>query len=508
MAHHEKQTGSFRPGGISTIWMVGLGFAPAVLLALLRMADVPLGYPGKFTYLYSQLYALRLIHAAALLAPAILFAVCISLSARASAIQRATGRLLGVSGLLSLAAWTWFAPPNHLSQHILNYQSPSHDGAFVLEAFEIKDVKQYLADFPHRAATPPERMKGTRVISNPPATTLLAYSARHMLESTPRIRDPLENDLLARGVEKPLIRAQMASGMLFAWMLSALTCIGALVLAAALAQRIPAPAAWAVALICVSTPAMMLFSPGKDPAQLLTVATPLLFWMIALRRAPIASGFAAGVAVGIGVFAGLVHLWAAAVVLAASVAAEIRENRANLLNASIGAALGLAVFASVLYVVSSANLIAICSAVVAAQNQVTRGPHSMPLTGQLLGIPMFPLFAGAGLAVLMSAVLRERHAPRDATARFGGWLIVISVSVMLATIGYTNAETPRLWLPFATLLTIGSAFRLAALRENSPASIRWLAVLVFIHVLSAGAVWSMMDMREAEMRLITGRILN
>lgn len=508
MTHRETSTNLAGRQAISPAWMIGLGLAPAALLALLRFADIPLGYPGKFTYLYSQLYALRLVNAAALLVPASLFAAQVVLVARTSAMHRRIGYALGICGLIATAAWTWLAPPNHLSQHILNYQSPSHDGAFILEAFEFERVDEYLASFPQRAATPPEQMKGTRVISNPPATTLLAYSARRLLETTPPLRAALEYDLLNRGVEQPRIRLQMATGLLTAWTLLVLTCGGAMLLAVALSLRLAPPTAWAVAIICFSSPAMLLFSPGKDPAQLFTVAAPLLFWFLALRRGSVISGLAAGAALGVGIFAGLVHLWVAVVVLFASFAAEFRQNRTNLLKATIGAALGTVGFALFLYAAASADVLAISRAVATAQAEVTRGPNSMPLAGQLLGLPIFPLFAGTGWIVLMIAALRKHHRPADATARLGGWLLVTSAAVMLATIGFTNAETPRLWLPFATLLTIGAAFRIGALRENSPATVRWLALLVFIHVLCAGAVWSMMDMREAEMRLITGRILN
>ncbi len=80
--------------------------------------------------------------------------------------------------------------------------------------------------------------------------------------------------------------------------------------------------------------------------------------------------------------------------------------------------------------------------------------------------------------------------------------------VLAGTVGYTNMETPRLWIPFMPLLLIGLAAGVPMLRGAGQPG-RWsnskvrllLAALVVIQVTAASVQWSLMDMRESEMRL-------
>lgn len=490
----------------SPIVIAALGLSPAIVILALLLLNIPLGWTGKFTYRYSAIYILRLVNIITIAAPAILSATGILLVSGNSRFQRAGGHALCVAGIIGIAAWTWFAPPSYLSQHVLNFFSPSHDGAFVLEAFEFDRAREYLAHFPERAATPPAVMKGTRVISNPPGTTMIAYGVRRFLEATPSVGAPLEQFMRDDGVEKPIIRQQMAVGIVTAWVLLTVYVLGAICLYFAAALRLSAPAAWAVATIVATTPAMLLFSPGKDPAQLFTIALPLLLWMAALRKQPVLLGALAGFSCGLGVLMSLVHVWVAAIITIASWAAEFRENQRRLMIATGGAICGFVVFAIGVYWLASIDLVGIARAVAAAQSRVTRGPDSMPLIGQLLGLPIFLLFIGAGPFVLAWTSSREPQFRGDADARLGMYVVAITALLMLATIGFTNAETPRLWIPFVVLITFGVALRIRRFRSGADA--KALAILVLIHILCAAVVWSLMDMREAEMRLMTKRILN
>ncbi|MBL8878511.1 MAG: hypothetical protein JNG88_05265 [Phycisphaerales bacterium] len=496
----------------SMTWPVVMGLLPVLALVLLCAFDVSLGWSGKFTYRYSPWYALRLMNAATIIVPVGMLAGGVLLVADA---RRAAGHALCAGGLIAACIWIWFAPPNHLFQHVLNFFSPSHDGAFVVEAFTFDDAREYLANFPERAATPPAAMKGTRVISNPPGTTLLAYAVRSVLRNQPWLSEPLDRYLIDAGVDKPLIRAQMAVGIVLAWTLLALTCIGAFILYASAATVLPPASAWTVAILTMTSPAMLLFSPGKDPGQLLTVGLPLLCWLSAVRRNSLSWATAAGAGLGLGLLAGLVHVWVAMVVAAATIFAVGPAERARLLRVSIGAVGGLIAFAIAVRIAGSIDLIAISRAVAAAQSSVTRGPDAMSWSAQTLGAMLFPLFAGVGLPAMLWMAVRsprgavaESGAVAKADAAMGGWLIVVSLGVMFVTIGFTNVETPRLWMPFAPLLTLGAALRIHAFRDSSRDVAKRLALLVLVHLVAAAIVWSLMDMREAEMRLISGRILN
>lgn len=499
-----------------TRWLVAIALAPIIVLVLLRMMEIPLGWTGKFTYRYSPWYLLRLLNAVTLVIPAALFAVGVVLVSDVRRARRFGGHALCLAGLIATCVWIWFAPPTHLFQHVLNFFSPSHDGAFVVEAFTFENAKEYLAAFPQRAATPPATMKGTRVISNPPGTTLLAYGVRRLLEHQSWLGQSFDQYLINAGVEQPLIRRQMAVGIVLAWVLLGLTCAGAVCLYAVVARCLPSSTAWMVTIVSVTSPAMLLFSPGKDPAQLLTVALPLLCWLAALQRGGVLLGLLAGGAFGVGLLTGLVHVWIASIVLGATVLAATPDDRGRIWRLCVLALVGLIVFAVAARFAALIDLIAISRAVAAAQSRVTRGPDAMSWFAQTLGLLLFPLFAGAALPAF--ACVAWRHSPQASIAAPGapiaqraawaGWLLVLTIIVMLATIGFTNVETPRLWIPFATLLTLGAALRIPTLRDPSPAMIRQLAVLIFIHVISSAVIWSMMDMREAEMRLLSGRILN
>ena len=76
---------------------------------------------------------------------------------------------------------------------------------------------------------------------------------------------------------------------------------------------------------------------------------------------------------------------------------------------------------------------------------------------------------------------------------------------MLATVGFTNLETPRLWIPFVPLLLLGGMLRIEALRQPSRRLALALALLVATQITAAALQWSFMDMRETETRLAEQR---
>lgn len=482
---------------------------PLVVLAALYAAGVPLGKPGKFTYLYTP--GALLIGKLAVVPIALLLAVLGALGVRwiADASRRAAGYALAAATVLGMTAWTYFALPAHVNQHVFNFLSPSHDGAFVVEALQIRELRGYLRDFPQRAATPPEVMKGTRVISNPPATTVFIYGVRRWIEAGYWPARPLEEFLRTEQVEPAGERVRMAVALSSAWALLALWPLAAVFFYLAARTVLAAPAAAAFGLLATLGPMPVLFAPGKDAAQLLLLAVLLWLWLAGWQRRSWLLAFLAGVVLVIAFMSSLVFAWLAAVVLVCTViaaAARLLDSpQAGLVLSQLyGACAGIAVCGAGLWALGL-DAWAIAAAVARAQATVTRGPSAMPLLWQALGIPLFALFAGPatwGIALTPRLGTSEAGYPR----RLGSCLLVTTSIVMLATVGFTNVETPRLWIPFVPLLLLGGLLRIGPAALDSPSATRWLSILVGLQVAAAALSWAFMDMREAEFRLISGRL--
>ncbi len=478
---------------------------PLAATLLLYRFDVPLGCPGRFVYLYSPVMVQRLAAVPVAVLIALGLGCGIWLSASRAPNRGRVGLSLVALASAALAAWPYFAPPSHFNQHFFNIHSPSQDGAFVREAQQIRSVRDYLHAFPQRVSNSPEHMRGTRVISNPPAATLLAVGIERLLSYWPALGDLAVRPLDSQSPPAD-IRRTSAVGLVFLWALTGLWFFSGLLFY--LIGRLylpPAPAA-AFSICCVFTPMTILLAPGKDPAQLLTVSLPLYFWLLAYRRAHVWAAVVAGALFLPACLTSLVHLWLGAIVAAATLLAarhSYAELRRVLLRVVLPTAATAVLGAIGLYFVWDLNLLAVIHAVARSQAEVTRGPGSMPLLWQLLGIPLFLLFAGPAWWTFTlwrthpSAVLEE-DAP---STRLGSYLLAGSALVMLATVGFTNLETPRLWIPFVPLLLLGAMMELNLPRQPGRRLALWLAVLVFVQVTTSALQWSLMDMRESETRL-------
>jgi hypothetical protein len=479
---------------------------PLAATVILRQNHVPLGCPGRFVYLYSPVTAYRL----AAVPAAVLLAGALAVGTWLTSVWR-RGLALVALGAIALGVWAYVAPPHYRNQHIFNAESPSQDGAFVHEALRVTSVREYLHDFPRRAQAPAAAMRGTRVVSNPPGATLLAVGVERLVRRFPFLREwalgPLHSELSPTSAEAALQYAQ-AVGLVFFWVLTGLWIIAGVALYG-LARLFVAPAAAvAYALCCVFTPATLLLTPGKDSAQLLTVAIPLWLWLWAVRRDRVIPAVLAGLVLPIVCLGSLVHVWIAAVVLAATWLAAERP-RGFLLRAALPGMVGAAIGVLGLYVLCDADILAIARAVARAQAEVTRGPHAMPLAWQMLGIPLFLLFVGPAWWTTTTWTVLPRLGLRgqaDHDTRLGLCLVLVTVVVMLATVGFTNLETPRLWIPFTPLLLLGVVLQLGALRRPDRRAAQMLALLVAVQVITAALQWSFMDMREAETRLVEQRL--
>ena len=503
--------------------LVLAALGPLTVLVVLEQLAVPLGCPGRFVYLYSPFGALRLVAALPALALGVLLALAVL---RTAGTQRAgVGLALAAIAGAGLTVWAYRAPPQHVGQHILNAHSPSHDGAFAVEAWSVTAVRPYLRDFAARAQTPPEQMRGTRVISNPPGATLLAVAVARLLAAAPALREAALAGI--RDELVPQTHDSVALGLAYFWALTVLWAAAAPVLYAVGRQFWPPPTALVFAVGAWAGPAPLLFTPGKDPAQLLTVAVPLLLWMTAVRgRGGVAWAAAAlaGTTAVLGCVASLVHVWVAVIVLVAGARAIGAAGRRHFGHIALAACGGGALAVVLLAALADLNLPAVLASVARAQARVTRGPDAMPLAWQALGVPLFLLLAGAGFwsAALWAVGARDGRPPLPAhdkterpeagsigldRARFGRGLVGLTALVLVATVGFTNIETPRLWIPFMPLLLLGLLLQPAWLQAPRPRATRLLALLVLLHVAAAALQWSRLDVREAELRLVHERYL-
>jgi hypothetical protein len=261
------------------------------------------------------------------------------------------------------------------------------------------------------------------------------------------------------------------------------------------------PIAMVFALVCLLSPMTLLFTPGKDPGQLLTVAVPLWLWLSASRRERLWAAALAGGVLVLACLVSLVHVWIAAVVFVAGVFSTPGGSRARfVLRNGLPAACGALAVIGALALFADMNFFASAWSAARAQAEITRGGDAMPLVWQVLGVPLFVLFAGPALWCVGLWPARGRL--HDAEARFGLYLLAGCAAVMLATIGFTNIETPRLWIPFTPLLLLGAALRLPMFRQPGRKAAMLFAALVFAQFAASAVQWSLMDMREAETRLL------
>lgn len=443
------------------------------------------------------------------------------------------GWLLGGCGLL-LAVWTFVAPPQFISQHIFNLQSPAQDGAFVWEAMQVDSVRSYLATgFLERLELEPEQMRGTRVLSNPPGTTLLALGARRLLHASPAldaavvaVMDWFES---AHADWPEDFRISLVLG---AW----LTALWALAVIPAYAMArlwLPIAPALAIAVACVWNPSTLNFTPGKDPAQMLFVMLLLWTGLRAYLRQRAGWAFSCGALFALSLMVGLIHVWIALILLAGTGwhAVAVRGNlRAWLARIVVPAALG--VLATWLSIRVAWDHDVLYTAWRVAKRYPQLQKYLIHGAYTLVGFPVFLLFAGPTLWALATCIRPNRDAT-DELERLGAYLSRAAAACMIYCYFFANNnEVARLWMPFIAVLTTamsmrrraalgadvsGSAAPSASARGSPPKGV-WqdavtarvrspvgLAILLLtLQVVCTTLHWSMMDAREAEWRMLSG----
>ncbi|MEA2708012.1 MAG: hypothetical protein QOF78_613 [Phycisphaerales bacterium] len=495
--------------------LLGASFViPLGIILVLLAADVRLGQ-GYFAYRYSPVRGLRTTRAA----PAVLIgaaaAGAVMLLSRRDRRHRAAGYALLIASLAGAGIWIWFAPPAYLNQQLFNMTSPSSDGAFALEARDIKSLPAYLRDdFPRRLKLTPQQLGGTRVLSNPPLTTVLAYAVRgDTYSGTDRPPTPLERWLIDEHDVAPEQARQIAYSLRLSILLCILWTLSG-VAAFLLGRVFLSPAGAAVfAIIVTFNPCTLHFVPGKDPGQLLTINLMLWAWFAAWRRrSPLVAALGGAILV-IGATAGLIHLWIALIAVAATAWQAWRTRTITMLLVNAFAAgVGALAVISAAYFVLDWNIPAMLLAVSNRWGEIQKTFDMSRAKWFMIGLPIFLLFLAPGIWTLAGLSLRRRR------MNFGTRLALCTVAVMLliyVVMGVTY-ELPRLWVAFLPPLMLGLAIDRPLLRAGGrgragsehPRVARALALIVIVHVAFTAMHWTLFDAREAEYRLVTQRYYN
>lgn len=472
----------------------------ALLFAALfacRTFEVPLGQ-GSFRYLYSPFGELKLFLAFAALPGIGLVALAVRRAGREDPSRLGTASaVLATLGVLWLGAWTLFCIPRTFSQHYLNFTSPSHDGAFVLETLRIPSASAYVRQFPEIQTRSIEKMLGTRVLSNPPGMTVLALIVR---DSWPE--GFVENYVTSvTQSERDMVLDLGILGVKLAMVCAVLWLAGMVPIYLASRRLLPPAGSLAVALVVIFAPSVMDFAPGKDTAQLLLSGLQLLGALMALpprdedgEQHPLTGGALLGFATGLGLFFGLILAWTA-IPPAIFVAWQLRRELKDLGLLAAGTAAGLAASAALIYFGVGYNLITGSLSVARTWAAVQPQIHLSRSTWMVIGLPIVLLFIPAGL---ISAPLLRRGITRRTTALLAGITLITLGTTYLVGIPY---ELPRLWVPFLPAAVLGAFLTAGPVYAARRKSAEVAALLVALSILSAALHRTQLDPREAEARL-------
>jgi hypothetical protein len=281
----------------------------------------------------------------------------------------------------------------------------------------------------------------------------------------------------------------------------------------ALGRLFLSPAGAAVfAIAAIFNPCAVDFVPGKDPAQLLTICAMLWAWLGAIK--PLLGGpsgraamdgtwlaVAAGALLVLGSIFGLIHIWVALAVYAATA----WQARRVLLRPTLHAALGAAGVVVVIYLAVGWN---IPWTLIAVWRRWSEVQHTFTMNRAIwyvIGLPIFLLFLSPAVLTLgVMALSRKR-------LNFGTRLALCTVAVMLFiyfALGMTY-ELPRLWVAFLPPLMLGLCVDRPLLRGSETIWRRRVAAALVLIVLTQTAFtamhWTLFDVREVEYRLTSQR---
>jgi hypothetical protein len=508
--------------------LVLFGAVTIMTLIVLRWLDVPLGQ--QFNYRYSQLAELKTAEG---LWPIVVLLLPILLSARWIALRRtrAIGLSLGMLCIILLALWTVLAIPQPVRQHSVNLVSPSHDGAFVMEAHDIRSLPDYLRNFNQYIHRSVKAMGGTRVLANPPGMTIVAVAERRIFPVSQTWMTPVERYLIEKqDVAQDEATFMFGHGLRFGMILLAMWALSA-PLAYLLGRQFMAPLGAALfALLVTFNPCTVHFSPGKDAAQLLTINAMLLAWFNGVRRDRMWATCLAGALLLVGAICGLIHFWIALPALAASVWQAWSDGRMRgVLKHAVAATIGFLLLALLIYLACGWNSI---STLIATGRLYDKIKNTIGINETLwlfIGLPIFLLFVTPalwtalvlnfrnGVGDFASRFRKSRHVNlrnRDSTelvevqANPNGAKLFVCVFVSMA-LSYTlgvSWELPRVWIAYLPLLFLATMIDVPLFRNANQRALKPILIIATISVLFTAIHWTLLDVRESEYRaIITNR---
>ena len=485
--------------------MLLAGAVPLVALIVLYLADVPIGQP-HLLYRYSPLVPLRLLAAgvALLIGGPSLWLLYRGLARRGT--DRVVVVAFSLAGFVALVLWTYFAPPKYYRQIVFNLESPSHDGAFVIEGRTVDSIQDYVStDFNDRLQLDPEDMLGRRVLSNPPGVTIVSILCRRLIEDSPDLGDWMIGGLAELGeVEDPVQQADFAAHLVLAMIFTLVWGCGLFFGYRLCRLWMPRMAAAAVAFACVFNPATVNFAPGKDPAQLAGVLAVLYFYFAAYVHRRFFFASLAGMVFAVATMFGLIHVWILAIAVAATLwhtMATGNGKRRWLATCFLPLIGGGLMVCAVAWLMFDWNIIKTALHVGVRYGQIQEGVIADPFYLTLIGLPMFLLFVGP---MLWAQLIAARRDVADIWAKLAGIMLACTIAVMTYAYFFANNnETPRLWIPFIPLLIVPLAMRRSLFRGDTRNARRACAVLIALQLTVTVLHWSLMDVRESEYRIFT-----
>lgn len=470
---------------------VAAALLPLVGLLILRSLGLMLGQ-GALYYRFSTLDGVKTFLAAPclLLAGLAIFAVH---NFTAKGLQSRLATASAIAPLCLAPVWVWLAPPLQISQHTLNFRSPSQDGAFYLEATQYPPLVEYLHQFDQHLQRSVSEMLGTRVLSNPPGMTILSHIVNAVWPVQMNPPGRIEQFLLDYGT--PAEDMTVACDTLALSIV--LTVLWALSgLAAYFAGRtfLPATGAFAFAVVTTFTPSAVHFSPGKDPAQLLTINLMLCCWLRAYQRDSAMLAIAAGVCLAVGGVFGLIHFWVAAALFAATLWQGGPGK--TIFRLALPALAGVALIVVGVDLACGWNIAKSWLAVMHRFNQVQGTFEIHRGIYFVIGLPLFSLFLPSGTITFAALAWRRRR------LTFGAKLAITTLATMLVTylLGVTY-ELPRLWIAFLPPLTLGLMMAVPLAHGTHRKTRAALALIITVQIISTAWHWTLLDVRESEYRL-------
>jgi hypothetical protein len=472
------------------------------VVAAMFLMNLPLGERDKMEYRYTSVLSLRAMRTL----PGWIGAGAALLGTwKLVRGEQRAGLAAGAVALAVLCGWTWWQPPEPAYQHVFNLMSPSHDGAFVLEAEKVGPMEPYLRRFGDYLRRTPEDVFGTRVLSNPPGMTVLSA----LVEGT--LPTPVPDAAPERAFMAPDLEASQAHDVAVRIRMSfVLTAILAAsgVFAYLLGREFLSPLGAAVfALLVTINPATANFSPGKDPAQLLTINAMMWLWFSGHRRQTVLCSALAGAVLVVGATFGLIHVWVALAAVLATAWKTVADGASlgrYVVARIVPAAVGAAGVVGVVYLATGWNIPLTLAAVAKRFQEIQ---YTIKFTRPLwavIGLPLFLLFVSPAVFVI-GALSRPWRVRRAGGATWGTCVLASTVAVMLVTyvIGVTY-ELPRLWIAFLPLLTLGACADWAVLRGRAPRPrvFQPVALLVAVHLVTTFVNVAMLDARESEYRMM------